>query len=979
MLLVFLSSKAPAEQVVWQEPVSGDFSNPQRWFVNDGVPRRVPNAGDNIIIATTPPITVTIATSQTVAEAAVGETVTLDLNGTFIVTGKFSGAPIIMGKGTLMAGHWDVGAPSAVLSGARAEVGRLSLTGHGFGLMILGGGTLLAARYELPIFDGSRAPLIVDGADSKWTLQSDLKEVEAGGLEVTVRNGATAALAGVERAGYFLLDEGGQMTAGKFQPRHVAVRNGSTLTTGEAQPLGFGLGNGYGPAEVQGATWNVHGKLTVPGPVSPSLRIRDGGLIQAQDVDVIDSALVEIGTPDIGGTLRVANRLFKDRGTIDLNFGQLECGSMELRGEGAFQGSNGLTALGGTIDVGGQATIDTLAVMKGTYLSAESGVIGSSEQSSGGINADASHLRFRKSLVIGAEGSGGLISVDPFPLFTAPSIIIGAFATGSGHLELSYVTGLAGEWLFNGAMIIGDAGQGTMTLRDAGATFVSPGSVSIARQAGSRGTVNVLGPKASWTVLPFTDATLTVGERGQGTLSIEAGEVDARNVTIGRSGEDNTCLVSGPRPPGLGLTFNLDVLLHLIVGDQGRGTLSIFGKGSAKANFVTVGRQSSLANKITVAKDADLFGFRAITVGEDGKGTLEIQGAAYTDRQIVIAQGNQAEGVVILNGADANLQSGGGGLEMGGGQRAKATLTLLNGAEVKVNDLIAAVPANGQADISVTGEGSELSVANKMQLGRLGQTSGPVSCTFTGGSFGRIGKELLLRKNALVTLGGASVVVGEGNQPAPGNLLVRAGGRLTGDGRIKGRVFAETGGKVAPGAVLGTLTVDGDVGLLPGSVLELEISGPTAPTGHDFLHATGSIGMTGTVELKFINGYAPKAGDRYCFVKADGGLTIAPSNVLVSGLATGFAYDVTADDAGQFCLIARTAGAAASEPSVEIERITNNNLTVSWSAAEDWRLEASASLAGGWESVVPLSSGEGSFVLETTALGPSRFFRLRRQ
>jgi hypothetical protein len=163
----------------------------------------------------------------------------------------------------------------------------------------------------------------------------------------------------------------------------------------------------------------------------------------------------------------------------------------------------------------------------------------------------------------------------------------------------------------------------------------------------------------------------------------------------------------------------------------------------------------------------------------------------------------------------------------------------------------------------------------------------------------------------------------------------------------------------------------------PASVLEFEISGAAAaPTGHDLLHATGAVTVSGIVELRFIDGYAPKAGDRYCFILADGGLTFNPTGVSVRGLAPGFAWTLSGD-ASQFCITANNTAQPDSKPEITIDRSTGDGVSVSWSA-ENWHLESSADLNGQWQSVASPPSGEGSFTVDYSYGGGSQFWRLRK-
>jgi hypothetical protein len=348
----------------------------------------------------------------------------------------------------------------------------------------------------------------------------------------------------------------------------------------------------------------------------------------------------------------------------------------------------------------------------------------------------------------------------------------------------------------------------------------------------------------------------------------------------------------------------------------------------------------------------------------------EVDGAA----RLVIARGDGSQGTVNVSGSSAFLRCQ--GIDLSGKPQARAAFSLLAGAGAVITELLAPVPATGQADITLNGTNTRLEIRNRLRLGRTGQASGPVTCNVSGGAKLVIGNEAMLRKNARLALTGASVLVGPGEPPPDGTLLLRTGGRLSGDGTVAGRVEVAAGGRLAPGAALGTLTIEGDVIARPAGTLEFEIGGLTAPAGHDLLHATGAVNVQGAVELKFINGYAPHAGDRYCFITADGGLTFAPSAIVVSGVAPGFAWTLSGD-ANNFCITAGTTAQPASTPELTLTPNTSGGLSLDWSA-ENWQLESAEDLNGNWQPVQSPPGGEGSFSLEVTPGGGGRFWRLRK-
>lgn len=89
-------------------------------------------------------------------------------------------------------------------------------------------------------------------------------------------------------------------------------------------------------------------------------------------------------------------------------------------------------------------------------------------------------------------------------------------------------------------------------------------------------------------------------------------------------------------------------------------------------------------------------------------------------------------------------------------------------------------------------------------------------------------------------------------------------GVLAGGGTIRTAAGSAlvSDGTVAPGASVGSLTVDGDLDLQPGNWLDIEL---TTPTAHDVLAVTADLTLGGTLNVVNL-GYAPEVGDQFVIV-----------------------------------------------------------------------------------------------------------------
>jgi hypothetical protein len=73
--------------------------------------------------------------------------------------------------------------------------------------------------------------------------------------------------------------------------------------------------------------------------------------------------------------------------------------------------------------------------------------------------------------------------------------------------------------------------------------------------------------------------------------------------------------------------------------------------------------------------------------------------------------------------------------------------------------------------------------------------------------------------------------------------------------------------------------------------------------------------MGARLELDFINGFAPKTGDKFDFLQSGDALIAADfSNVTITGLAPGFQYALAPDGVGSFALVALNDGVSTTVP-----------------------------------------------------------------
>jgi outer membrane autotransporter protein len=379
--------------------------------------------------------------------------------------------------------------------------------------------------------------------------------------------------------------------------------------------------------------------------------------------------------------------------------------------------------------------------------------------------------------------------------------------------------------------------MGTMTI-SAGATMTSAGYSFLGDSGtGPAADVIITGAGSSWTV----NDELDIGYFGGATVDVLAGgTLNTVTALVGAysggptSGEVNV--------DGAGSTWtnsgDLTVGYGDVVGsDPVIGTLNITNGGVVSTDNAFIGSQPSGIGTINVGGAGTSSQFNVTTdliVGDQGQGTLNVlEGGTVTAPTMTIANQVGSAGTVNL-GAEA-------------GQTPVAHGTL-NVPLITFGSGIGTLVFNN-TDPAFTFT-PEMSGSGNIEVQSLGET------IFTANSSGFTG-------TTTITNGKLAV-----NGMLGGQVDVDAGGTLQGIGTV-GNFMALSGGTVAPGNSIGTLTVSGNVTFQPGSTYAVQI---TAAGQSDLINATGTATLNGgTVQVTSAPGnYVPTT---YTILTAAGGVT----------------------------------------------------------------------------------------------------------
>jgi len=133
-----------------------------------------------------------------------------------------------------------------------------------------------------------------------------------------------------------------------------------------------------------------------------------------------------------------------------------------------------------------------------------------------------------------------------------------------------------------GGLTVGDAGQGTLTVANGGVATTN-GPTYLGYAGGSVGTITVTGAGSQFT----SSSDFFIGNGGQGSLTIAAGAaVSDVNATVGAlAGSTGNVLVDGGSWTNSG---------SLDIGTGGTGVVTIKDNGQLSAANITVGSQGSM-------------------------------------------------------------------------------------------------------------------------------------------------------------------------------------------------------------------------------------------------------------------------------------------------------------------------------------------------------------------------------------------------
>jgi T5SS/PEP-CTERM-associated repeat protein len=853
VLQLSIALSAFAVDYNWKDTTSGAYNDASRWLPVSPAPP--PDSGDAAIF---------------------------NQNGTYNVTGGglASVYSVEAGNVTLQSGNFTT-----------------DIAGTPFALHVAGGTLNL----------GANAGLILQRDVAVGTKKSGAAATGT----VNINNTATMTL-------------NGNMFLGDQAPGTVTVNSGGALNMSSGSLLTLGSNSGYGQLILLGGQLlrPADSAITVGLNSSGQLEIRQGSQVTDARLRIAQSPsplpqASEVIVNGMGSKLTVTKEL--SVALEDLGFLRIQDqGTVQVGGPSVASLSVGGGAVGaGTIELTGASTLDAfsvaatigglgqgnLTVKQGSTVDLLKLTLGFAADSSGqfytsGMGTD---VDVTNEIIIGDIGAGD-VSIDTNSSVAASSVLIGRQKTpttgGNGTLNIES----GGTLTLTGDLVVGVAGTGFFFLRDDGEIHLPTGRIVLGQESGSLGIFNLYGGA----VLDLA-TNVVVGEEGTGIFNLN----DAvQYQPLGG-------MIVGDLANSLGevsvdTESSLTVNGPLMLGQFGGGKLMVQGDGTAIANSITLGQDTTGSGTLIVSGGGAIQTSGNLTVGRAGSGAAEVQtggqltvtggnitigelaggtgeftisggtvspdcavkvgvagsgsftldmNSSYSAGSIVVAE--QTTSTSEINVTDHSL------LQVSGetiiGKQGDANLNLLSGGTLRTEaaPLFTATETTSEVTINVNDLGSTLR-AKLLYLSGTTTQQGGSTFLFTFDQGNVYVAETLHTWNFAtvnVNVGGSATIGLETPAAAIGSVRVNAQGTLSGTGAVVGNVL-NAEGKVAPGNSLGTLTIDGGYTQLASGTLEIGIGG-TGPDEFDRLSVTGPIALDGTLNVALANMFTPLVGQSF--------------------------------------------------------------------------------------------------------------------
>jgi fibronectin-binding autotransporter adhesin len=546
-------------------------------------------------------------------------------------------------------------------------------------------------------------------------------------------------------------------------------------------------------------------------------------------------------------------------GTTTINSGA----TLALSGTGSVATSSGVAPTG-TFDITqttSGASITSLSGSGTAALGSKTLTITNAVGTFSGVIQDAG---------IGGGTGGNLVVSGGTEILSGANSYTGTTTISAGTLQIG-----------NGGAS-GTLGTGAVT-DNAALAFNRTDSVTVTNAISGTGSLTQAGSGA---------LILTASNAYTGTTTINSGAT----LQIGSSGATGTAGTGVITDNGT-LTYNHTDTVTLTSGIVGTGNITQAGSGTLILNN-PVTFISPLSNTIDVGSYTINAG-STLQVGTGGTAG-SLRSASVTDNGTLIfnQQGVTTPTTVII-GTGGVTYAGSGTLSIQNTQAYTGATTVSSGT------------------LQIGAGGTTGSVAGNIVDNAAVSFNRSNSLTYAGvisgtGTLTQAGSGTLILNGVNTYTGGTTVSAGilevgdAANATASilGPVAVASGGTLSGHGTIKGNVIVASGGTLQPGGTIGTITVNGNLTLSPGSTYTAEIS----PTAADQVVVTGTATLTGS-NLVIVANPGTYTSTTYNFIQAS---SVTGTYASVTGTIPGGSGTITYSATGVTIGVVPTAATPAA-------------------------------------------------------------------
>jgi T5SS/PEP-CTERM-associated repeat protein/autotransporter-associated beta strand protein len=312
-------------------------------------------------------------------------------------------------------------------------------------------------------------------------------------------------------------------------------------------------------------------------------------------------------------------------------------------------------------------------------------------------------------LVVGEDAVGNLTIANGAHVYshsTDTAFILGDASDGTGNL---LIDGTGSHWnAYSGTMIVGNNGMGNLTIQNGGelksyGADESNISIYVANGSGSNGTVYVSGGS-----LKLRDGSMIVGDSGNGTLTVDnSGYVSISSGNVlelaASGGSNGTLNLNDGGTISLGGADALTAGSGTYAVNFNGGTLRVHGSDFSTSLNITLG-DSTTSTVNTNGYNATLNGNLSGTGGlnKGGAGTLTLNadntytGATNVTTGNLVVNGNSTSSVNVINA----------GSVLGGQGTIGGNVAITNGGAISpgIANTVTGNVASGLTTLTVTGD-----------------------------------------------------------------------------------------------------------------------------------------------------------------------------------------------------------------------------------------------------------------------------------